>query len=155
MTWTLILFLLLLGLVLLVLEILVIPGSTIVGILGFAAMVFAIFQAYISHGAVAGHLTLASCLVSAVVVLYFALKARTWNRFMLKTNIESKVNVREEGKLTVGEEGLTISRLNPMGKAQFGEEYYEVNTLGDFIDQDTAVVIIKLEANKIYVKQKE
>ncbi len=154
MSLTVIILLIIAGLVLLVLEVLVIPGSTVVGILGFMSMVFAIWQAYSVHGAVTGHITLAAVLVSAVIVLYFVLKARTWNRFMLKDAVEGKMNVIQEGKLQSGDEGITISRLNPMGKAMFHDDYFEVNAMGDFIDQNTPVVITKVDGNKIFVKKK-
>ncbi|MHC1707212.1 MAG: NfeD family protein [Bacteroidales bacterium] len=154
MSWTIIILLIIIGLLLLVLEVLVIPGSTVVGILGFASMLFAVYKAFAVHGTMAGVITLGGTLAAAVIVLYFVLKAKTWNRFMLKDKISGKMNIIEEGKLIPGEEGVTVSRLNPMGKAMFGDEYYEVTTIGDFIDQDTPVVIIKMEQNKIFVKKK-
>ena len=42
-----------------------------------------------------------------------------------------------------------------MGKALIHGEYYEVSTTGDFIDQQTEVVITRIEHNKIIVKRKD
>ncbi len=151
MSLTFIILLIIAGLILLVVEVLIIPGSTVVGILGFASMVFAIFQAYNVHGSTTGHIVLAATLVSTVVSLYYMLKARTWNRLMLKDAIESKVNVIKEGTLQVGDRGQTVSRLNPAGKARFGDELYEVHTQGDFLDEGKPVVITKLDGPKIIV----
>ncbi|HRY34099.1 MAG TPA: NfeD family protein [Bacteroidales bacterium] len=152
MSLTFIILLIIAGLILLVVEVLIIPGSTVVGILGFASMVFAIFQAYSVHGSTTGHIVLAATLVSTVVSLYYMLKARTWNRLMLKDAIESRVNVIKEGTLKTGDTGQTVSRLNPAGKARFGNELYEVHTRGDFLDPGSPIVITKLDGPKIYVE---
>ncbi len=42
-----------------------------------------------------------------------------------------------------------------MGKAQINGEFYEVSTNGDFIDQQTDIVVEKIEYNKIIVKRKD
>ena len=56
-------------------------------------------------------------------------------------------------KIKQGDLGKSISRLVPAGKALFGDEYYEVHTYGTFIDQNTKIEVVKIENNKIFVKQ--
>jgi membrane-bound serine protease (ClpP class) len=73
---------------------------------------------------------------------------------MLKTNIDSKVNVIDDIKVKVGDTGKADSRLVPAGKAFINGEYFEVRTTGEFIDPGTELVVTKVEFNKIFVKRK-
>jgi membrane-bound ClpP family serine protease len=153
MNWTIILLLLVAGLILLLLEILVVPGTTVVGILGFALVAFGIYESYAVYGALAGHLTLAISLVISVVSIYFSLKSRTWKKAMLQDQITGKVN-QLDGDVKPGDIGKSISRLAPSGKADFEGKYMEVHSMGDFIDHQKEIVIVKIEDNKIFVKLK-
>jgi len=41
-----------------------------------------------------------------------------------------------------------------MGKALINNQYFEVSSTGDFIDEQSKVVVTKIEFNKIYIKKK-
>jgi membrane-bound ClpP family serine protease len=154
MTWTIIVALISIGLLFLILEILVVPGTTVVGVVGFILMAIGIWQTYIVYGTVSGHYVLAGSLVLTLIALVLSLRSKTWNRAMLHTTIDSKVNVYDQSKIKVGDTGQAISRIVPMGKALFNDEYYEVRSSGDFIDEGTEIIISKIEHNKIFVKSK-
>ena len=134
MSWTLIAVLILVGLLFIVLEILVIPGQGLFGVLGLIVMGIGIWQTYGAYGNVAGHIVLASSFVASVVSLVLSLRSKTWNRMMLNSKVDGKVNVIDEEKIKVGDVGKSVSRLVPAGKAMFSNEFYEVHTHGDFID---------------------
>ena len=76
-----------------------------------------------------------------------------WKKFSLDTVIDSKVNV-VENCLNIGDEGVTISRLAPSGKARFENGDFEVHSLNDFISENQKVTVIKIEGYKIIVKLK-
>jgi len=153
MTWTLIILLILIGLFLLILEIVAIPGTTVVGVLGVLIIIFAIWESYITKGKLAGNITLASTIIISFVFIFYALKSKTWKKLQLNTSIDSKID-NIGNKVKVNDEGVTISRLAPSGKALINDDYYEVHTLSTFIDPDTPVVVIKIENNKIIVQPK-
>ncbi|MCB0430875.1 MAG: NfeD family protein [Flavobacteriales bacterium] len=153
MTFTTIILILLLGLGLIILEFLVIPGTTIVGFLGAALVVAAVLFAYRDHGSTSGHVILA---VSAVILggmFILGFRAKTWERLSVRTEITGKVNVLEEGEVNPADKGKSISRLAPMGKAVFNEKMYEVQSTGAFIAEGTDVEVTKVSGNKIWVKQ--
>lgn len=154
MTWTLIIILIAIGFLFFLLEILVIPGTGVAGIIGFGLIAFGIYQAFHVFGVKLGIITLGSTAVITSVLLYLALKSNTWKKASLKTNIDGKVNINDFSKVQVGDEGITISRLSPMGKARFGTDYFEVKTNGEVIAPKTKVVIFKIEHQQIYVKTK-
>jgi len=154
MSLTLIFLLILLGLILILLELLVIPGTTIVGIAGGVLIFIFIWQAYSIYGSGKGHIIVLGTIVLTGISLFITFKSGTWKRMTLSTNVDGRVNIIEENKLHVGDLGKAISRISPAGTALFDNELYEVHTNGDFIDQETDLIISKLEDNKIYVKPK-
>jgi membrane-bound ClpP family serine protease len=153
MTWTIIGVLIGVGFLFLLLEILVLPGTNIAGVLGFILIAIGIWQAYTNYGGFAGTIALILTVIFSIIVLYFALKSRTWKRAALNKNIEGKVNIIDVQKIKPGDRGKAISRLAPMGKAVINGEYYEVKTNGEFIDQETEVEVVKIEFNKVFVKK--
>jgi len=144
--------LILVGLLLLIVELLVIPGTTVVGIVGFIVMCVGVWQAFVNFGAGAGSLVLIVTLVISAIAVYLSLRASTWNKAMLHTAIDSKVNTKA-AKLNIGDTGKTVSRVNPMGKASFNHEFYEVSSFGDLIDENTNVRVVDVEGSKILVEK--
>ena len=154
MTITAIVILVLLGILLLILEFLVIPGTTIAGIGGIILIAAAVYFGYDVYGTKTGHIILFSTIVTIVLLVIFSLRLGTWNKLMLKSEIKGKVNVIDENQIKVGEIGKTITRLAPIGKAVFGDEEYEVKSNGEFIDHNKNVEILKILSNQLIVKLK-
>lgn len=144
--------LLLLGVLLLLLEILFVPGTTIVGAGGVILLAIGIFLAYEYLGPTAGHVSLASCVAVIFLSLIVLLKGQTWKRMALDTTVEGKSVGQVENMVALGDVGLSISRLNPVGKAIFGETILEVTTAGEFVDAEKKIEVIKVQQNKITVK---
>jgi len=155
MAWSVIVVLILIGLLFIILEILVIPGVAIFGILGVIIILIGVWQSYITYGTTAGHIVLASSILLSIVTLVLSLRSKTWKRMMLNSKIEGKTNVIDENKIKAGDTGKTTSRLSPAGKAIINGDYYEVHTQSEFMDPGTEIEIIKIDFNKIYVKQKK
>ncbi|PLX03312.1 MAG: hypothetical protein C0595_07585 [Marinilabiliales bacterium] len=151
--WWIIILLILIGLLLLVLEILVIPGAGVPGIVGFGLMVTGVWLSYSRIGTYEGNIVLLSTIAVNVVGVIIAVRSKTWNRAMLNTENTGRVNLIDSEKIKVGEQGITISRCTPMGKVLINGEYVEVSALSEFIDPNTKVEIIKIQGNKVYIKQ--
>lgn len=155
MSWLLIIILIFLGVLFLLLEILVIPGTTLAGIVGFGLLFVGLWQAYASKGIIAGHITLGSTLVVTVAVLYYSFKAGTWKRMALKTTVDGKMDQLEGIHINEGDYGTTVSRLAPSGKAIINNDIVEVHTYGEFIDQEKEIVVIAIKDKKIIVTLKQ
>src|ERR1039458_2824826 len=126
MTLSIIILLICLGMVFIILEILVVQGTILVGVGGLLLIVFAIYSGYHSYGNTIGNYLLTGTVVASVFVLWYSFRSKTWKRLMLHTSIEGKNDVYDGTVLQVGDTGKTISRLAPMGKAMFHEQYFEV-----------------------------
>lgn len=152
MGWTLIIVLIVVGILLLLLELLVIPGATVAGIAGFGLMVFSIYMAYDTYGATAGHWTLAGTLGFSVLAMVLAFRSKTWKKAGLDYTITGKANTLEEGTVQKGDKGIAISRLSPSGKARIKGQYYEVHSRSGVINPKDKILVVKVEGNRIYVK---
>ena len=146
----------LLGIIFLLLEIFLLPGMTVSGIAGFIFLVGGITYAYMYMGPVAGNLSLAiSGLLLTGSFIYF-IKSKSLRRISLTTNIDSKVDTSDLLKINIGDEGVTQSRLNPIGKVLINNLIVEAKSInGEMIDEDTEVVVNKVEWSNILVSSKE
>jgi membrane-bound ClpP family serine protease len=84
-----------------------------------------------------------------------SLRGKSWERFSLKETNVSKVN---EVSLQIGDLGVTLSSLKPYGKALFGDSEVEVRSNGEFLEENTNVIIVNIESSRIFVnpeKQKK
>lgn len=144
--------LILVGLVLIFAEILLIPGVGIAGVLGLLSMGGSCFYAFHELGTTTGIIVTAVNAVLIVGLTIWVLRAKTWKKFTLNTNIDSKAFSLEGAKIAIGDRGKTITRLAPMGTVRFGEDTYEAKALEGMIDPGTEVEIVLIEDNKIYVE---
>lgn len=143
--------LILLGIVLMILDFLVIPGG-VVAILGVLCMIGGVVTSFVQFGTTVGILTLVLTAVITLVSFWMMMRSKTWRKLQLNTQIDGKMNEVDESKLKEGMEGVAVSRLAPTGTGLFGDTEAEVVSMQGFIDQDTHIVIRKIEGSKIIVE---
>lgn|SRR5574344_220804 len=149
-----IIILLVLGMGLIVLELVAIPGTTISGISGLGLTIYGIYQVFIEYGAHWGISISLFDLILCVLLLIYSLRSKTWKRFAQKEEITSKMNVVKH-QIKVGDKGVSITRLAPMGIAMINDERVEVFTSTSYVDPNTSLVVEQVEGNKIRVKVSE
>jgi len=142
----------LLGTFLLVAEIIFVPGTTVVGILGFIFSVYCIYLGYDYFGATTGTFILLGGLLLNVVALIIAFKGKSWERFSLKNTMLGKFNDDYKYDLNIGDKGTTISSLKPIGKAMFGNHVIEVRSNGGFVNENIEIEVKRIESSKIIVQ---
>lgn len=152
MEWLMIIGFVAIGLILIIIEIIFVPGTTIVGIGGFICMGYGIFVAFENFGTSTGLATLAVAAVISIGTLVYAFKTNAWERFSLKETMQGKFNEDFKFELEVGDEGETLSSLKPIGKALIKEHELEVRSSGNFIGEKQKIKVIKIDNNKIFVE---
>jgi membrane-bound ClpP family serine protease len=150
--WTIVISLILFGLVLLVAEIIFVPGTTLVGVLGFVFLIIGIGLSFHYFGSNLGWITTGGAAIASGCVLYFSFKANVWGRFALKSSSQGKVNEGVLEGLAPGQEGVALSALRPVGKAEVAGRTYEVKTLGGYVTSGTKIRIIQILSNQIIVE---
>lgn len=140
------------GILLLLIELLLIPGVGVAGFLGLAALIAAPYYAFVHLGTESGIIVTAIILILIALTIIYILRAKTWKKFETTTVIDSRLNEETE-RLSVGMTGKTITRLAPMGTARFGDVRCEVKSDDNsMINTGSDVEIVRIEDKKIYVK---
>ena len=116
--------LIIVGLILIFAEVLIIPGVGVAGILGLLSLGGSCFYAFCQMGNTVGAIVTAVNVVLVVGLTVYVLRAKTWKRLSLDTNIDSKA-VADDSALEIGDKVMTISRLAPMGSVRFDTELVE------------------------------
>ena len=147
-----VIFLVLLGLFFLVAELVFLPGAALGVILSLASYAAAIYFAFVRIGMVGGFITLGIILLLSLIATIISLRAKTWQRFALKNKVEGQSMQTPAEEVKIGDCGVTISRLSPMGKVLIGGKEYEAKSAEAYIDQRTEVTVIGFENFTIIVK---
>lgn len=144
--------LILVGLVLIFAEILLVPGVGVAGILGLLSLAGSCYYAFAEMGNTTGIIVTAINAVLVVALTVWVLRAKTWKRFALETNIVSKAVPSGSVTVAVGDRGKTVTRLAPMGTVRFGEVAVEVKALEGLVDPGVEVEVVLIEDNRITVR---
>lgn len=145
--------LIILGLLLLFAEILIIPGVGIAGILGLLSMGGSCVYAFMEIGQTTGIIVTAVNAILIVMLTIWVLRAKTWQRLALNTNIDAKAVVPEVS-VVPGMKGVSVTRLAPMGMARFGDLRLEVTAREGVIDPGVEVEVVEVDGIKVYVTTK-
>lgn len=152
MEWLLVLGLITLGIGIIIVEVIFIPGTTIVGILGFIISMYGVYLGYDYFGTPTGHIIFAGGFVATAIAIIGAFKAGAWDRFSLKESMKGRVNDDYPSNVRVGDVGESISSLKPIGKGIFNDQVIEVRTNGDYIRESNKIKVIRVDGHKIFVE---
>src|SRR5687768_11921605 len=90
--WIIIIALLTIGIGLIIVELVFIPGTTVVGLLGLIFSIVGIVISYNYFGNDVGFYILIGTLVTTLIALFYSFRSGAWTRFSLKSSMDSKVN---------------------------------------------------------------
>lgn len=162
------------GVVLLLAEILVIPGFGIAGISGIGLIALSVFMSLVKRPApevpvfagdyINAFYIMGWSFVGTAVALFLAFKfvpsTRAWKRLepLLVLKSEEK---RERGYKSpsldqakfMGREGLALTVLRPSGKIMIGEDVVDASSQGEYIEAGEKVRIVRVESNTAVVEK--
>lgn len=151
----LIIILVLLGVFFLVAELIFLPGVTLGAILAAASYGAAIYFAFVRLGVIGGVFTIVVVVAASLIAVVVSLRAKTWQRLALKDKVEGTSMDSPAQALKVGDKGVTVSRLSPMGKVNIGGKVYEAKSVDAYIDQRCEVEVVDFENFNVVVKKSE
>lgn len=145
-----------LGAVLLLIELFVIPGFGITGILGITAMFAGMFIAFGGSNIIQAVTVIFFSLVFSIAVMIILARylphSKLFSRVALETNMggyKASVSYNDIN----GKEGLAHSFLRPAGIISINGKNYDAISNGDFIEKGSKIKVINVEGNKIVVKK--
>lgn len=151
MPWLTIALLLFFGLLFVAAEVIFIPGTTVVGIVGFVLLAIGIWLGYRDLGTPLGHYALVGVAVVAGLIVYVGLRPKNLARVALNSVNDTSVHDARRPDVAPGTVGRTLSALRPAGTALFGTERREVVTRGEFVPTGSEVRVLGIEQNRIVV----
>ncbi|MDA0671735.1 MAG: hypothetical protein O2991_03540 [Bacteroidetes bacterium] len=165
--WEILLFAL--GVILLIVEIFVIPGFGVPGIIGLLLVVFSLGaslignvgfsfpeQTEVTRAVWTMAITLSASFGAIAMFARAMPERRAFGLLVLKDKLtETDASSDEaEYKLLLGQEGVAKSPLRPSGVADFSGRRLDVQTLGDFIESGETVVVKQVNGHRVLVERK-
>jgi membrane-bound serine protease (ClpP class) len=177
--------LLFVGILLLLVEVFVLPGFGIAGVLGITGILLGLFGMLVRNAPdelpwpetpgdwrslSSGALSLALGFAGFVVLAWLASRYLPRLRFMSGLVLAPAVPPSNRGVSQVsmtappqtagggvhlGDVGEVVAKLRPAGKARFGEAVVDVVATGEFLDRGVRVEIIAINGSRVVVKKAE
>ena len=139
--------------VLMAVEVVFIPGFGITGIAGALAMIGSVFYAFFMVSNLAGWITLLVVGLICIALFMWALYGKSLDKVALKNKLDSKVEVVDIKKFSVGDRGVARTRLALIGEAEINGEIVEVKSEMGFINEGEKIEVIRLAVDSVYVKK--
>ena len=146
---------LLLGFTLLLLEIFVIPGFNVFGLLGLLAVSTGVYIAYLKLGLLEAVLVAAIGISITIGLLRKVVKSRSWLSLVLSNSasrVEGFDSARKDLGSLLGFVGEAVTPLRPAGRVRFCEEFVDVVSEGGFVARGDRVKVIKVNGHKVVVQ---
>lgn len=140
---------------LLVVEVMLIPGFGFTGILGVAAMIGAVAYSFFVIGSLAGWVTLLVTIAICVALFVWALYGKSLDKVALKKKIESTVKEDELTRFSVGDKGVSRTRLALIGEAEINGLIVEVKSESGLIDEGRPIEVVRISGDTVFVRNIE
>jgi len=171
------------GVLLLLVEIFVLPGFAIAGVLGVILILAATFGMLIKNkpneipwpetqpdwpvfenGVLGLSIGFIGFVVLALLLARYLPKIPVARRLVLKPPqggaMQASLEVKEKPMVSfvpmavqAGQKGTTVSQLRPAGKANFSGQKFDVVSRGELIEADREIIVVLVEGNRIVVRE--
>ncbi len=144
------------GLLLITIEVYLIPGFNVIGILGGLLIIFAVGYSYSEAGLLGGTIALSGTLASVIVLFVMLWRSGAWDRFILSTTLKTEADAasrKSDARARyLGKIGTAITPLRPTGIVQVDGERIEVSTEGEFIAVGSQIRIVAMDRRKFFAR---
>jgi membrane-bound serine protease (ClpP class) len=150
------LLLLLAGLALIAAELILIPGSTIVGLLGIGSILASIYLQFGNQFPLVASLTVILSGVGLGLAFWLLPRSSVMNRMLaLGASLEGTTATGPQSDIhpnLVGRYGQAVSDLRPAGVANIEGERLDVVSDGEFVTAGTRLEVVRVEGRRVVVK---
>ncbi len=141
------------AIILLLVELFLLPGISIAGILAGGCLLYANYYAFAYMGTLTGGITLAISILASIGSLVLFMRSKTLDRLALKKDIDSTLDRSDAAQVKVGDTGITTTRLALIGYADIHGTPIEVKSIGGFLDEKTPVKVVRITDGLILVDE--
>lgn len=148
--------LILVGLALLAVEVYLVPGINIVGVIGVLAAGVGVIYAFVTGGALGGVLALVGAVAGAGLLFTYLWRTGAWDRFVLADELRPDALVESEEQETrarlLGRTGVALTPLRPTGVVDIDGTRVEVLTEGSFVAAGSRVRVVAMDRRRYFVR---
>jgi membrane-bound serine protease (ClpP class) len=147
------------GLALIALEVTVVPGFNVVGVLGVLGAGFGVVYAFMTFGPGGGLVALLATVSSAVALFYLLWQSGAWDRFVLSDSLRRDADAdaadHETRSVLLGRTGRAVTPLRPGGVVEVDGARVEVETEGAFVASGSEVRVVAMDRRRFIVRPVE
>ena len=132
------------GLILFIIEVFLLPGISIAGLVSAGCLLYANYYAFDTLGTIPGCITLAVSAIGVIGITIWFMRSKTVDKLSLKKTIDYRPEPLKGLDLKVGDEGIALTRLALIGNAEFNGRIIEVRSSGDFIDEKSKIRVERI-----------
>ena len=147
----------LLGAVLLCIEIFVIPGFGITGILGITAILASVFMSFgLNNIAIATFVIFISLIIDIILIVLiakFMTKSKEFNNKITLSSDTAGYHSSVSYDHLLNKEGIADTFFRPAGYIMIDNNRYDAVSEGEFIDKGSSLKVVLVEGNRIVVKK--
>ncbi|MEE2779171.1 MAG: hypothetical protein VYE15_01510 [Myxococcota bacterium] len=149
--------LLVIGFLLLGVEVLILPGVGLIGLLGLFSLGFGCYFLWTAAGPLVGLVGVVGSLVGSGLVVKLFLRSRAARQLVLDDEIGGVSGPEESLERFVGQSGIVVSHLRPSGVVSIegGQRLDAVLQDGSYLEDGTEVLIVGHGHGQIYVVPSE
>ena len=141
------------GLVLFIIEVFLLPGISIAGIISAGCLLYANYYAFDTLGTTPGCITLAVSAIGVIGITIWFMRSKTVDKLSLKKTIDYKPEPLKGLDLKPGDEGIALTRLALIGNAEFNGRIIEVRSADGFIDEKCRIRVERILDGVVMVQK--
>lgn len=141
------------GLTLFIIEVFLLPGISIAGIISAVCLLYANYYAFDTMGTLPGCITLVISAIGVIAITIWFMRSKTVDKLSLKKTIDYKPEPLKGLNLKAGDEGIALTRLALIGNAEFDGNIIEVRSTGDFIEEKSKIRIERIRDGIVMVEK--
>ncbi len=141
------------GLVLFIIEVFLLPGISIAGIISAGCLLYANYYAFDTLGTLPGCITLAVSAIGVIGITIWFMRSKTVDKLSLKETIDYKPEPLKGLDLKPGDEGIALTRLALIGNAEFNGRIIEVRSADGFIDEKCRIRVERILDGVVMVQK--
>ena len=141
------------GLILFIIEVFLLPGISIAGIISAICLLYANYYAFDTMGTLPGCITLAISAIGVIAITVWFMRSKTVDKLSLKKTIDYKPEPLKGLNLKAGDEGVSLTRLALIGNAEFDGNIIEVRSTGDFIEEKSRIRVNRIRDGIVLVEK--
>ena len=141
------------GLILFIIEVFLLPGISIAGIISAICLLYANYYAFETMGTLPGCITMAISAIGVIAITVWFMRSKTVDKLSLKKTIDYKPEPLKGLGLKAGDEGIALTRLALIGNAEFDGNIIEVRSTGDFIEEKSRIRVNRIRDGIVLVEK--